>query len=141
MKLLRDIMFAGMALLAVSASVTAVWAAAPRKAVKPPMTAPAPVSTDPAGDLIRDAQAAQGRGDKDLAIRLAQSAIVADPARPAAYNILGDLYAANGDSDYARFYYREALVIDPADASATRGLAALDRGESQQAAKADTNTQ
>lgn len=141
MKLLRDTLVAGLALLIVPAAMTAGWAAAPRKAVKPPVSAPPPVSTDPAGDLIRDAQAAQGRGDKDLAIRLAQSAIVADPTRPAGYNALGDLYAANGDADYARFYYREALVIDPVDANATRALAALDRGDSQQAAKADTNTQ
>ena len=141
MKLLRDTLIVGLAFLVVPASMTAASAAAPHKAVKPPVAPSAPVSADPAGDLIRDAQAAQGRGDKDLAIRLAQSAIVADPTRPAAYSALGDLYAANGDSDYARFYYREALVIDPTDATATRALAALDRGESQQAAKADTNTQ
>lgn len=140
MKLFHHILIAAL-VLAVPASMTVARAAAPRKALKPPVTAPAPVSTDLAGDLIRDAQAAQGRGDKDLAIRLAQSAIVADPARPAAYGTLGDFYAANGDADYARFYYREALVIDPADAAVTQALAALDRGDSQQAAKADTNTQ
>ena len=65
---------------------------------------------------MRDAQAAQAKGDHDLALRLAQSAIVAAPSRPAAYTALGDLYAAHGDADFARFYYRQALQIDPADA-------------------------
>lgn len=136
MKWMRDSL-----VLALICVVVPALAAAPRKPVKPPVPVPAPVSADPAGDLDRDAQAAQARGDKDLAIRLAQSAIVADPSRPAVYNALGDLYAANGDSDYARFYYREALAIDPADANATQGMAALDRGDRQQAAKSDTNPQ
>ena len=47
-----------------------------------------------ADDLMRQAQAATAKGDTELALRLAQSAIVADPARPASYDALGDLYAA-----------------------------------------------
>jgi tetratricopeptide (TPR) repeat protein len=117
-------------------------AAAPRKAAsKPPAAAARPEPALSADDLMRDAQAAQAKGDHDLAIRLAQSAIVAAPSRPSVYTVLGDLYAANGDADFARFYYRQALSIDPVDSDATRAMAALDRGGDQQAAKAGTTTQ
>lgn len=137
MKFPRDSLILALALVAMPA-----LAAAPKKPVaKPaaPAAAPAPALT--AADLIGQAQAAQARGEKDLAVRLAQSAIVANPALPAAYNALADLYAANGDADYARFYYRGALTIDPTDADATKAMAALEHGDDQRAAKADTNTQ
>lgn len=111
-------------------------AAVPRKAPRPRVAATA--SGDSAADFIRQAQAAAAKGDKELAIRLAQSAIVAAPARTAPYDALGDLYAAQGDSDFARFYYNEALSIDPTDTTATKALAALDQGDSQRDAKADT---
>jgi len=133
----RDSLILALALIAAPA-----FAAAPRRpAVKapPPVMAPAPALS--ATDLISQAQAAQARGEKELAVRLAQSAIVADPALPAAYKALGDLYAADGDADYARFYYRGALTIDPSDADATKAMAALERGDDQRAAKADTNQQ
>jgi len=137
MKLLRDSVTLALICLSVPA-----MAAAPRKAAaKPPAAVVQPAPALSADDLMRDAQAAQARGDHDLALRLAQSAIVAAPSRPGVYTVLGDLYAANGDADFARFYYRQALSIDPVDASATRAMAALDRGETQQAAKAGTNTQ
>jgi len=55
--------------------------------------------------------------------------------------VLGDLYAADGDADYARFYYREALNIDPTNGDATRAMAALDRNDGQRAAQADTSAQ
>ncbi len=133
MNLPRDSVVLALVLLAGPA-----FAAAPRTPAKPKPPLAAPVSADPAGDLISQAQAAQANGDRDLAIRLAQAAIVADPARPASYDTLGDLYAANGDADYARFYYGEALAIDPADGGATKAMAALERGDTQRAAKADT---
>jgi tetratricopeptide (TPR) repeat protein len=133
MRSLRDSLILALILLAAPA-----FAAAPRHAAKVPAPAAAPVSADPAGDLIGQAQAAHARGEKDLAVRLAQAAIVADPARPATYNALGDLYAADGDGDYARFYYHEALNIDPTDADATRAMAALDR-DGGRTAKADTS--
>ena len=136
MRGLRDSLILALILLAVPA-----FAAAPRRAAKPPAPVEAPVSADPAGDLIGQAQAAHAKGDKELAVRLAQAAIVAAPARPATYNALADLYAADGDADYARFYYREALNIDPTDGDATKAMAALDRDGSQRAAKADTSTQ
>jgi tetratricopeptide (TPR) repeat protein len=136
MKALRDSLILALILLAAPA-----FAAAPRHAAKPPAPVEAPVSADPAGDLIGQAQAAHARGEKELAVRLAQAAIVADPARPATYNVLGDLYAADGDADYARFYYHEALNIDPTNGDATRAMAALDRNDGQRAAQADTSAQ
>jgi tetratricopeptide (TPR) repeat protein len=107
--------------------------AATRPAPAKPAPVPVAISAD---DLMRQADAAQAKGDKDLAFRLAQAAIVADPAKPATYDLLADLYAGEGDGDYARFYYNEALGIDPGDASATKGTAELDRGKAQQAAEA-----
>jgi tetratricopeptide (TPR) repeat protein len=133
MSLPRDSMILALVLLAAPA-----FAAAPHAPAKHKAPIAAPVSVDPAGDLIGQAQTAQANGDKDLAVRLAQAAIVADPARPATYVVLGDLYAANGDADYARFYYGEALAIDPADVGATKAMAALEHGDTQRAAKADT---
>jgi len=137
MKFPRDSLILALALITVPA-----LAAAPKRPVtKPPAPVAAPTPTLSASELISQAQAAQARGEKELAVRLAQSAIVANPALPAAYNALGDLYAADGDGDYARFYYRGALTIDPTDADATKAMAALERGDDQRAAKADTNQQ
>ncbi|HWY62654.1 MAG TPA: tetratricopeptide repeat protein [Rhizomicrobium sp.] len=89
--------------------------------------------------LIARSRDAQSRGETDLALRLAQSAIVADPARPSAYTALGDVYAALNQPDFARSYYSEALAIDPADFAALKAMAALGQGgPGQQAAKADS---
>ena len=57
---------------------------------------------------------------------LAQSAIVADPARPSSYVALGDVYALAGEADYARSFYESALAIEPTDAGAQKALSALD---------------
>ncbi|MEP6830925.1 MAG: hypothetical protein ABI963_11340 [Rhizomicrobium sp.] len=133
----RDSLILALVLLAAP-----TFAAAPKRpAAKPPAPITAPVPVYSAIDLIGQAQAAQARGEKELAVRLAQSAIVANPALPAAYNALGDLYAADGDAEYARFYYRGALTIDPTDADATKAMTALEHGDDQRAAKADTNKQ
>jgi tetratricopeptide (TPR) repeat protein len=131
MRRLRDSLILALICLAVPAT-----AAAPRKTARPQASAAAQSPALSADALMRDAQAAQVKGDHDLALRLAQSAIVAAPSRPAPYTALGDLYAASGDADFARFYYRQALQIDPIDADATRAMAALDRSDNQQAAKA-----
>src|SRR6185369_914509 len=77
--------------------------------------------------LLADAQAAAGRGAAELALRLAQAAIVADPARPGSYVALGDLYVGTGQPDYARNFYDAALGIDPSEPSALKALSALDR--------------
>ncbi|MGZ5927189.1 MAG: hypothetical protein ACXWLJ_10965, partial [Rhizomicrobium sp.] len=71
MRALRDSLILALILLAAPA-----FAAAPRHAAKPPAPVEAPVSADPAGDLIGQAQAAHARGEKELAVRLAQAAIV-----------------------------------------------------------------
>jgi len=94
--------------------------AAPAKA--PPPEPPVTVES-----LLTQAQAATGRGDTELALRLAQSAIVANPARPGSYIALGDIYAQAGQPEYARNFYEAALGIDPAEPSALKALAALDR--------------
>ncbi len=118
-----------------------VLLAAPAMAA-PPHKQPLPAKEPPiaaalsADDLMRQAQAASAKGDTDLALRLAQAAIVADPAKPATYDLLADLYAGAGQGDYASFYYGEALGIDPSDPAATRGTAELARNGNQRAAEA-----
>ena len=103
--------------------------AAPAKAPKP---AP-PVTVE---SLLADAHAATAKGDTELALRLAQSAIVADPARPTSYVALGDIYAEAGQPDYARNFYDAALGIDPAEPSALKALSALDKGRTATTANA-----
>jgi Tfp pilus assembly protein PilF len=112
--------------------------AAPASAATHPLPAKTPpaAATLGADDLMRQAQAANAKGDKDLAVRLAQAAIVADPAKPQTYDLLADLYAGQGQGDFASFYYNEALGIDPGDAVAVRGAAAQDRSSNQRAAEA-----
>lgn len=75
--------------------------------------------------LLLRAHAATVRGDTELALRLAQSAIVADPARPGSYVALGDIYAAMGQAEFAQSYYDAALAIEPTDTSALKAQAAL----------------
>ena len=77
---------------------------------KPAAKAEAPLSVDA---LLTQARAASTKGDIELAVRLAQSAIVADPARPTSYVALGDIYAEAGQPEYARSFYDAALGIDP----------------------------
>ena len=83
--------------------------------------------------LLAKSRAAEGQGNREAALRLAQAAIVADPAHASNYTALADLYMRNHDADSASFYYAEALSIDPEDAAASRGLALAD-SESQAAA-------
>jgi Flp pilus assembly protein TadD len=103
--------------------------AAPAKA---PKVIEAPVTVE---SLLAQAHAAAGRGETELALRLAQSAIVADPARPSTYVALGDIYAEAGQPDYARNFYDAALGIDPAEPNALKALSALDRGATVNAAR------
>ena len=107
-----------------------ILAANTKKPIKPVAKAPAPViepQPDPAL-LIAQSKDAQNKGDTELALRLAQSAIVADPARPAGYDALADVYAAANQPEAARSYYSEALSVDPGDAAAQRAISALDHG-------------
>lgn len=114
-------------LLAVLLPVTAAMAA-PAKTVKEP-----PVTVE---SLLAGAHAATARGDIELALRLAQSAIVADPARPTSYVALGDVYAQAGEGEYARSYYDAALEIDPVNPSALKAISALDHTRSETTANA-----
>ncbi len=114
-------------LLPLLLSVTAATAA-PAKTVKEP-----PVTVE---SLLAGAYAATAKGDIELALRLAQSAIVADPARPTSYVALGDVYAQAGQGDYARSYYDAALDIDPVNPSALKAISALDQNRSETTANA-----
>jgi Flp pilus assembly protein TadD len=86
-----------------------------------------PVLASPASSLLSQAQAAQRHGKTELALRLAQSAIVANPADPATYIGLGDIYAHAGDAEFARNSYEKALDIDPQQPIALKAIAALDK--------------
>ena len=101
---------------------------APAKApkIEPPITVES---------LLADSHAALGRGETELALRLAQAAIVADPARPGSYVVLGDIYAGTGQPDYARTFYDAALGIDPSEPSALKSLSALEQGATVNAAR------
>jgi tetratricopeptide (TPR) repeat protein len=124
-------------------SVTAAKPAAKTAAAKPAAKTVAPVA-EPQPDpltLINQARDAQNRGESDLALRLAQAAIVADPARPASYDALADLYIALNQPEAARSYFGEALSIDPNDASAQTGMASLDHGSPQKPAQQSAQAQ
>jgi Tfp pilus assembly protein PilF len=115
--------------LAVLLVSTSVWAAP----VKHPKPAEPPVTVE---SLLSQAHDAAGKGDTDLAVRLAQSAIVADPARPTSYVALGDIYAEAGQPDYARSFYDQALGIDPANSDALKALTALNHDHPEHTARA-----
>lgn len=121
-----------LAILLVSAGAlsTDLWAAT----AKHPKPAAPPVTVE---SLLSQAHDAIGKGDTDLAVQLAQSAIVADPARPTSYVALGDIYAQTGQAEYARSYYDEALGIDPAEPNALKALSALDRDHPEHTARAN----
>jgi Flp pilus assembly protein TadD len=104
-------------------------ASKPAKPAKPET----PVTVE---SLLTQAHAAVTKGDTELAVRLAQSAIVADPARPTSYVALGDIYAEAGQPDYARNFYDAALGIDPAQPAALKAISALDQGRSATTANA-----
>jgi cytochrome c-type biogenesis protein CcmH/NrfG len=120
-------------MLAVSPALAAPIKSAPAKASVPakPKAEP-PVTVE---SLLVQSQAASGRGETELALRLAQAAIVADPARPASYVVLGDIYAGTGQPDYARSFYESALGIDPSEPNALKALSTLDHGATVNAAR------
>jgi len=126
---------AAILLLAMATPTLAATKPKPKAAAKPVAAKIEPAMTP--DSLIADARAASGRGETELALRLAQSAIVADPARPSSYDALAEVYAASAQPDFARNYFNEALSIDPSDAAATRAIAALDGNSDTRAAQAD----
>ena len=114
-------------------------AAAPTKSMPPKNAAKtqtpvveAPVTVE---QLVAQAKDATAKGDTELAVRLAQAAIVRDPARTSSYVALGDIYASSGQPDYARSYYDAALDIDPADAAAQKALSDLNRDHPETTAR------
>lgn len=111
-------------LLAVLVLLAAPAVTAPSKPEAPAAEAPLTVEA-----LHSQVRAAIGKGETELALRLAQSAIVADPARTHSYVVLGDIYAVSGQPDYARNFYDAALNIDPQDAGALRAINALDKNQ------------
>jgi tetratricopeptide (TPR) repeat protein len=114
------------------ASATAFAAPAKAPAAAKPLAPEPPITVE---SLLTQAQAATAKGDTELALRLAQSAIVADPARPTSYVVLGNIYAEAGQPDYARSYYDAALGIDPINPSALKALSALDQRSTVNAAR------
>jgi cytochrome c-type biogenesis protein CcmH/NrfG len=91
---------------------------------------------DTADSLIARSRTAERTGNTNAALRYAQSAIVADPARASSYVVLGDLYLHAAQTDSAGFYYAEALEIDPQNAEALRGMAVTDEAQKTQATAA-----
>ena len=127
--MVRAMTFRPIPTLAVLLFSTGAWAAPVKhpKPVEPPVTVES---------LLSQAHDAAGKGDTDLAVRLAQSAIVADPARPTSYVALGDIYAQVGQPEYARSFYEEALGIDPVEPNAVKALTALNREHPEHTARA-----
>jgi tetratricopeptide (TPR) repeat protein len=88
-----------------------------------------PAFADKVDQLLDKSRAAERLGHHDEALGLAQSAIVADPARASTYTALGDLYLAQNQTDFARFYFNEALDIDPQERGAAQGIARAEAAE------------
>ena len=102
-----------------------------KTAAKPAPTPPLTVES-----LLAQAKDAITKGDTDLAVRLAQAAIVQNPALPSSYVALGNIYASAGQPDFARNFYDAALGIDPADAGAQKALSDLNRDHPETTARA-----
>ena len=125
-------------MLAISPALAAPTKPVPAKPASAKASVPAKAKAEPpvtVESLLAESQAASGRGETELALRLAQAAIVADPARPGSYVVLGDIYAGSGQPDYARSYYGAALDIDPADAAAQKALSDLNRDHPETTAR------
>ncbi|MBV9331469.1 MAG: tetratricopeptide repeat protein [Alphaproteobacteria bacterium] len=90
--------------------------------------------------LMAKSRAADRAGNRAAAMRLAESAIVADPGRAASYVELGDLYMRAGQPDFASFYYSEALEIDPLDMSVQKALTRADAAVSMSTSAAASAT-
>ncbi len=88
-----------------------------------------PALADKVDLLLEKSRAAERAGHHDEALGLAQSAIVADPARATTYTALGDLYMQKDQTDFARFYFNEALAIDPQERGAVEGIARAEEAD------------
>ena len=101
------------------------------------LSSAAAARTESVDSLLARSHEAERSGKKSLAERLAQAAIVADPARAASYVALADLYRRDGHADFAAFYYAEALQLDPSNPEAKEGLAATEQADAAATATAD----
>lgn len=108
--------------------------AAPAKTAKTAKSAPEPPLT--VEGLLTQSKDAVTKGDTDLAVRLAQAAIVQNPALASSYVALGNIYATTGQPEFARNFYDTALGIDPADAGAQKALSDLNRDHPETTARA-----
>ena len=126
-------LLAALVVAAAPAFVSAWAAPKPASKASGPAKTEAPLTVEA---LLTQAHAAVTKGDTELAVRLAQSAIVADPARPTSYVALGDIYAEAGQPEYARSFYDAALGIDPAQPAALKALSALGKEHTSTTANA-----
>jgi aspartate beta-hydroxylase len=78
------------------------------------------------------AQAAQKRGDRDLAIKHLQAVLAAKPTHPVAWNSLGVIALETGDTEQAIDFHRRAT-----DADATAPILWLNLAKAQRAARDD----
>jgi Tfp pilus assembly protein PilF len=131
------------ALLALLLSATALQAAPTKAGAKPvPAKTAATKAVKPeppvtVESLLSQAKDAVTKGDTELALRLAQAAIVQDPTRTGSYVALGDIYATAGQPEYARNFYDAALDIDPTDVGAQKALSDLNRDHPETTARAN----
>ena len=100
------------------------------------LASPALASTSAVDTLLAKSRAAEQAGNRDAAVRFVQAAIVADPSRASSYTALGDVYMHASQSEFASFYYAEALTIDPQDAAAQHGLELADKASATATAAA-----
>lgn len=112
----------------VAAKAASAKAAPAKAAPEPPLTV---------ASLLTKAKDASAKGNTDLAVRLAQAAIVQNPALPSSYVALGTIYATAGQPEFARNFYDAALGIDPGDAGAQKALADLNRSHPATTARAN----
>lgn len=99
-------------------------AAAP-PALVPGTTPPTLSARERARSEWRAGQAARQKNQVAVAERHFRAAIAADPGYAPAYNSLGRLAAAHGDTTEAEKLYRESLVHDPSYRAALYNLATL----------------
>jgi Tfp pilus assembly protein PilF len=80
--------------------------------------------------LTTQARAARSAGNLDGAADLLETALAVDPRNEVALVTLGEVATARGLPGSAVRYYREALLLDPADTAALRGQgeALVDKG-------------
>ena len=76
-------------------------------------------------DCIRQADAAQVKGDNNAALQWLKRAVTIDPNSVAALNRLGNLHQDLNDKEHAMACYQRAIVVDPQFAPAHQNLGVL----------------